>query len=495
MRVTRELTFDDYLRIGRRRWWVILTPALLALAAGYLLSLALPKRFVSQTMVLVEQPRVSDNYVKPVMSDELNQRLQTMQEQVLSRTELQRLINRFGLYKELAKRSSPEDLVVEMRRHVTVQTVRTESSRSGVPGFYVSFTSSDPVTAQQVCAEIANSFMAANLRLREQHVDDTADFLRTQLEASKRSLDDQDRKLAAFQQRYVGQLPGQEQMNMNMLTTLKTELEGVTQALGRAQQDKSFNSSMLAQQVADWKKQQTSSNPKTIDDQLEKLQEALVTAESRYTEDYPDVVKLKKQIDSLKARLARGSIAPQKTEDAKENLVEPEQIKQLRASLFQLDQTTREKTKQQQALEAEIRRYEAKIELSPVVEEQFKALTRDYQSALGFYTDLLNKKTQSDMASALEKTQQGEQFRIVDPPNLPGQQEFPKPRLFALGGFSVGFGLGLLIAFVLELRGGFIDTEAEIQYYLGLPTLATVPVITVHKRARNRRAVQAAGGS
>jgi polysaccharide chain length determinant protein (PEP-CTERM system associated) len=481
----RELTFDDYIRILRRRLWVIVIPVIVAPLAAYLFSLTLANRYTSQTLVMIEQPKVPDNLVKPVVVDDLLQRLQTMQEQILSRTRLQPIIDRFGLYKKDLVKAPAEEVIEKMRKDISVRTVRADR---GVSGFYISYTAPAPRLAQQVCAEITSMFMQENLNLQVQRAEGTTAFLRGQLEQAKANLDEQDKKLAAFKQHYIGQLPGQEQTNMNILTGLNTQLDAVTQSLSRAQQDKVFMESMLAQQVADWKSQQgTPENPKAVDDRLAKLQQELTAAEARYTEDHPDVVKLKKEIAALKAKSDAQPVSPAAHEDTKPSAAEPAQIKQLRLNVHQLVQTIQEKSKEQERLRLEISKYEARIQMSPVVEEQFKALTRDYQTALGFYNDLLSKKTQSEMATDLERKQQGEQFRIMDPPNLPEEPTFPNRRMITLAGFVVGIGIGLGIAFLFEMRNRVIRSEDDVTFYLGLPTLALVPSVDKTSVSKGRR--------
>jgi uncharacterized protein involved in exopolysaccharide biosynthesis len=274
---------------------------------------------------------------------------------------------------------------------------------------------------------------------------------------------------------------------MNILMGLNTQLEAINQTLSRAQQDKAFTEAMLAQQIAEWRSQKAPDNPKAVDDRLLKLQADLVAAEARYTSDHPDVVKLKKEIAVLKEK-SQAQLAMPTGERAKPNSTEPIQLKQMRVGIYQLEQAVREKSKEQERLRGEIRKYEARVQLSPVVEEQFKALTRDYQTALGFYTDLLNKKTQSEMATDLERKQQGEQFLIMDPPNLPEKPSFPNRLLIALAGLAGGIGLGFGLAFLLEMRNQAIRTEDEVTFYLELPTLALVPNLEISakgvKRAR-----------
>ena len=278
---------------------------------------------------------------------------------------------------------------------------------------------------------------------------------------------------------------------MNLLIGLNTQLEAATQALSRAQQDKAFAESMLAQQIADWKAQQSPDAPKTTEDNLQKLQAALATAESTYTSEHPDVIRLKKEIEVLRQKQKnQGQWA---SSEEPKGVLEPPQIQQLRINIHQLGLSVQEKTKEQQRLQVEIRKYEARVQLSPVIEEQYKQLTRDYQTALAFYTDLLNKKTQSEMATDLERKQQGEQFRIVDPPNLPEKPIFPNRLLITLGGLAAGLTLGLALAFIVELRVQAIHSEDDVSFYLQLPTLAMVPVVGGKSKGRAQRGRAAMG--
>ena len=174
-----------------------------------------------------------------------------------------------------------------------------------MPGFFVNVTLYDPHLAQQVCAAVTSMFIEENLRVSQQHSEVTTDFLTQQLAEAKKDLDDQDAKLAAFKSRYIGALPDQEQTNLNLLTGLTSQLDAATQALGRAQQDKTFAESNLAQQVAAWQASQTTGqSPDTLEQQLATLQTQLTGLRARYTDDYPDVIKTKNDIAALQAQIA-----------------------------------------------------------------------------------------------------------------------------------------------------------------------------------------------
>ncbi|HET8667207.1 MAG TPA: Wzz/FepE/Etk N-terminal domain-containing protein [Terriglobales bacterium] len=475
----REFEPEDYLAIARRRKWWIIAPAIVVPLIAFGVSLFLPERWTSQTMVLVEQQKVPDNYVKPILSEDLNERLATMKEQILSRTRLQPIIERFELYPE--KGLPMEERLALMRKAVTVVPMRSEMARTGgLPGFYIGFSTNNARLAQQVCSEITSMFLSENLKAREQSAQGTNDFLAKQLDDAKRNLDEQDAKLADFQRKYIGQLPGQEQTNLNMLTTLNTQLDAATQALNRLQQDRTYAETMLNQQLAAW---HSAKGPVVVDadalqKELEQKQSQLVDLKARYTDDHPDVVSLQRKIDALRKSMAakpQSATAPVVPEPPSSN--EPKEIQQLRAQLRALDQAVADKKNEQQRVQHQIGIYQGRIQLSPVVQEEFKKVTRDYQTALQFYNDLLAKKNQSEMATDLERRQQGEQFRVMDPPNLPEKPVFPNRQLFAGGGLAGGLFLGIGLALLLEWKDKSLRNERDVLHFLKLPTLALLPSV------------------
>ena len=313
----RELTLEDYVGMLRRRIWWLIVPAVLAPAIAFGVSTMLPSRYTSQTLVLVEQQKVPDTLVRPVITEVLDERLATMKEQILSRSRLQPIIEMFGLFEDKQK-VSVEDKVELMRKAIKISPVRAdfEGGGSGLPGFYVSFTAPNARLAQQVCGEITSMFLAENLKVREQRAQGTTDFIGSQLEDSKQKLDQQDAKLAEFKRKYIGQLPGQEQMNFNMLSSLNTQLDANTQALNQLQQSRTYTESVLSQQLQTWRATQdnktATASPETLEQQLTAEQAQLSELESKYTDTYPDVVRLKDDIERLKSRIAEQGNIPAK---------------------------------------------------------------------------------------------------------------------------------------------------------------------------------------
>jgi uncharacterized protein involved in exopolysaccharide biosynthesis len=302
------------------------------------------------------------------------------------------------------------------------------------------------------------------------------------VEDDKRKLDDMDSKLADFKKHYIGQLPGDEDNNLKLLMGLNSQLDASTQALNRAQQDKTYAESLLAQQLAAWKLTEGSSDPTSLQKQMTDLQTQLVALRARYTDDYPEVVKTKKDIQALQQKLNEINSAaanPVSVTDNKSNAAEPPEIQQLRSQVHQYEQVIAQATRSQQTLQQQIKIFQGRVALSPDVEEQYKALTRDYETLQKVYDDDLAKKRQSEKQTAMELEQQGEQMRVLRPADLPDSPSFPNRWLFAGGGLAGGLALGFGIALWLELRDNSVRTEEDVIAALELPVLSQVPWVGV----------------
>jgi polysaccharide chain length determinant protein (PEP-CTERM system associated) len=478
----RELSFDDYLSILRRRIWVLVIPALVAPVLTCLVTLFLPSLYTSNARVLIEQPQVSPDMVRPIVTQRLDVRLALMEQQVLSRARLEPIIQRYGLYKELGSKS-PQEMVAKMRSRIEVGLVTTENNgRTEISGFKLNFTGDSPQQAQQVCAEVTGLFLEENLHQREQTAVGTIEFLKRQQQEAKKKLDEQDAKLAEFKSKYLGQLPGREDANLSAVMNLNNQTEALTESVYRAQQDKNYAETLLAQQITAYESHKGGNNPVSLEQQLASQQDQLVVLEGRYTPNHPDIIKAKHDIEQLKKKIeeARASQANNPNDLTNDNpALDPPAIQQLRYQIHQYDETIKAKTREQERLQRQLAMYQGRLNVSPAIEEQYKQLTRDYQTALSSYNDLLAKKTQSEISTDLERRQQGEQFRLIDPPNYPDKPSYPDRLKFALGGFGGGLAFGFGIALLVEMRDKSLRTEKDIEFYLETPALGVVPRIGV----------------
>lgn len=476
----RTLNFEDYVTILKRRWWVIAIPAVILPILALAISYRLTPVYTSQTLVLIEQPKVPDSYVKPVIAEDLDSRLASMKEQILSRSRLEPIIKRYNLSSQSA---NMDDRVAATQKAIEIKPIRSEvQGTGGLPGFFISFKAGDAHTAQQVCREITSLFLTENLTAREKSAEGTTEFLTEQLNQAKANLDAQDAKLAAFQRENIGALPDDQAGNMNMLSTLSTQLDAATQAISRLEQEKSYREALLSQQSRDVTLVPDGASPKAgrpaaqatpeQATQLQQLENERTDLLTRYTPDHPDVIAINSKIRDLKKQIASngaagpGGAAPVRVESAA--------VQQLRAQITSFDDAIQQKRREQGAIQRQIGMYQGRIQGSPLVAAKYKELTRDYQTAQEFHNSLLAKQQQSQMATNLERQQQGEQFRVMDDANLPDEPTFPKRSIFAAGGLAVGIVLGILITAFLEYRDKSLRTERDVWAFTKLPTLGII---------------------
>ena len=478
----RELTIEDYLAMLRRRLWVILLPTLLAPLVGFAVSYAFTPKYTSTATVLVEEQKVPEGYVKPVVTEDLGQRITRLEQRALSAEELRPVIEKV----KLAGGNGGPISLEQIRKGIAVQAVQAvltnaARDRGELPGFTVSYTGNTPEQARTVCTELTNIMIRENFADREEVARQTTEFLGRQVEDAKRRLNELDSSMASFKARFMGQLPEDSQKNLQILMGLNQQLDANTQTLNRAQQDKSYAESLLAQQMAAWKSTATdSADPKVLQKQMADLQSQLLQLKARYTDDYPEVIKaradikaLQKKIDDVNAAVAAQT--PDAANDSKTNLAEPPEIQQLRLQIHQQKETIAQATRAQQRLEADIKLYQGRVALSPAVDQQYKELNRDYETAQKSYNDLLAKKGQAEIQTAMEREQQGEQMHVLQQAQLPDTPSFPNRILFAGGGLAGGLVIGLALAIGLEFRDKSIRTEADVLALLDLPVLTQVP--------------------
>jgi polysaccharide chain length determinant protein (PEP-CTERM system associated) len=482
----RKLDANDYVAILKRRRKLIAIPVVLLPLIAYGITYFIPSKYVSQALVLIEGQRVSSEIAPSVVTQSLDSRLNSMSQQVESRSQILPLIVKYNLLP--SKRLSMDDRVDLVRKAIGIKPIKSEVQRTGgLPGFFVTFTASDAQTAQKVAAEITSLFLTESLKNGQDATQGTTDFLKQQVDDAKRELDEHDAKLAAFQQKYIGKLPGQETQNGTMLTSLNTQLSVANQDLARLEQQKDIQQSMLAQELQQQQQSTTATTapgpngvitPLQADyQQLTALQAKEAELSSRYTPDYPDVVAIRRDITELKAKIAKEPQAQAATSAGPASGPRPSDslaVIQLRAQVRGADILIQAKKKELEQTQAAVALYQNRIESSPLVEEQFKDLNRDYDTAQKNYDDLLVKMNHAKLARDLDSAQQGEQFRLMDEANLPEDPTFPNRQLFAAAGLVLGLSIGLALAAFLEYKDTALRTEQDVWAFTQLPTLAVI---------------------
>lgn len=274
-------------------------------------------------------------------------------------------------------------------------------------------------------------------------------------------------------------LPEDEGNNVNILGTLNTQLEASTQSLSTMEQNKSYMEALLAQQTqpAVSAASTTSLPPQTEETELQDLLAQQDDLTSRYTAENPDVISVNRKIADLRKQIAQEQAAPApvvSTAAPAPSRTDSAAVQDLRAKIRALDLAIQAKRNEQTGLNQQIRMYQGRIQSSPLVEEQFKELTRDYQNSQTLYQSLLTKMNESQMTTDLEKRQEGETFSVLDAPSLPTDPTFPKVSVFAIGGLFSGLAVGVLIVALLEYKDTTMRTERDVWAFTQLPTLAVI---------------------
>jgi len=467
----RQLTTKDYAGILQRRYKLILLCSIVFLVVGIGVSYWIQPQYVSQTLVLIEQQRVPADYVTPVVTEDIGERLASMKEQILSRSRIEPIIQRFKLFEKGG--ATMDERLALTQKAIDVKAIPAGPTSHGMPGFFVKFKANDARTAQQVCGEITSLFVSENLIARQQAAEGTTDFLRQQLADSKKNLDEQDAKLAEFERKYFGELPEQAASNTNTLQALTTQLDAATQAIDRLQQNETFLNALISQQASEQHKGDAAAGSSDVRRvELAELVTQRHALEMSYTPDHPDVQAISRKIAELKAQIA--SKPEGSGESSVANPSDSPQLQEQKAQLRAIQQSIAADKHAQTQLTQEIRVFEARVQSKPQVEEEYKEITRNHDTALQFYNGLLKKMNESSMATALEHRQEGEQFRVMDAPNLPDEPTFPNRKVFAGGGLAGGLALGLMLAGLLEYRDSTLRTEMDIWTFTKLPTLAVI---------------------
>jgi polysaccharide chain length determinant protein (PEP-CTERM system associated) len=492
-----------YLGIVRRRHLQFLIPLFLGWALVWGASWILPRRYQSTTLILVEQPTMPKDYVTPNVNDDLQDRMQSITQQILSRTRLLHIIDQLNLYVGPHSQPSPDQKVGRMRKDIDIELVK--DARNQITAFNISYSSPDPHLAQQVTSELTNLFINENLEVRQQQSEDTTKFLESQLETARRTLSDQEDKIRQFKAQHPGELPAQVGSNLQILAGLQSQLQTEEDALNTAKQQRVYLETLMNQyRSLQGSPRSTSTAPvglPAVNEELEKLRTQLADLSSHYTDRHPDVRKVKQQIaetEKTRDRIIADLKAKQAAADdanATTASQDPSDLKDASSPMLQLQgqqQSNRvEIANREHAvadLKAKVIEYQGRLNQEPVREQQLSDLTRGYEQSKANYDDLLKKKNGSAMATSMELLQQGQRFRIIDPPSLPLKPEFPNRLKFCGMGLGIGLALGVVVAGAFEMMDDRIYDEKELQKLLPVAVISEIPgIVTPTDAGRGRR--------
>jgi polysaccharide chain length determinant protein (PEP-CTERM system associated) len=498
----KKYTPEDVLAIGWRYKWAILVPFLVVALGTIAVARFLPDMYRSETLILVVPQRVPESYVRSTVTTRIEDRLQSIGQEILSRTRLERIIGDFNLYAKERRNGIMQDIVEQMRRDITVEIVKGDA-------FRIAYVGHEPKTVMEVTDRLASLFIEENLKDRELLAEGTNAFLEAQLEDSRRRLIEQEKKLEEYRKQYSGELPSQADANLQVIQNTQMQIQAILESINRDRDRKLAVERNLADlnvsEAGTSESSRAGSTPapdpladgtasNTASEQLAVAQRSLRALELRLTPEHPDVVRMRRVVaelqqradaESLDAPLSRGTTATKKTpaQMAREN-----QTRQLQGELDNLERQIGAKQAQEQRLREVVARYQARLEIVPTRETELSELTRDYTTLQQMYATLLSKKEESKIAANLERRQIGEQFKLLDRARLPEKPYSPNRSFIALVGALSGLGLGIGLASFLAYRDTSFRTDDDIRTVLKLPVLARVPVmLTPAESMRIRR--------
>jgi polysaccharide biosynthesis transport protein len=496
--------------LSRRRWWIFLPFCCVVLITAAVLKV-LPNRYTSKATLLVVQQQVPQRYVVPNSTTDIASALQAMKQEVLSRTQLLRMINDFGLYPKKRKHLAPEELIAVVMSDIDIVLINDSPSNRDVDSFQISFTAEDAVLAQQVTNTLTSLFINEYLRTGAEHATNTTNFLHQAVVEKGRQLEAQEERLRDFKLHYVGELPEQQQGNLGILTGLQGQLQNTMSALNRAEQQRALLQAQLQatpRRRSSFETGALSPLPATpnsplsspVDaarNELYRLEIVRYTLLGKgYTPQHPDVMRNQEDIAQAEARLRRlREAAPPPDEShlpaqADRTASEPPEdpaVVQLKASIDANRLDIETLSKEETRLKAAIGQYENRINATPVREQQVAGILRDTELLRQEYGDLLKKEQESQLATDLEKKQGGQQFRLIDPASLPNVPSSPQRVKISVGGAFGGLCLGLALAIFMELKDTSFYTEEDLTDQLSPRFTLGVPLLLTPREERRRK--------
>lgn len=465
-----------------KRRWIVMVPFTLAMIVGIYLSITLPKIYEASTLILIQPQRVPENYVQSIVESDPSQRISTLSQQVLSRTNLENIIDQFKLFADPDSSTMyMEDKIANLRRRISVE-VSTDRRRES-DAFSITFQDKSPETVMKVTNALASYFIDENLKLREAQAVGTSDFLESELQDMKGRLEEVEAQLKHYRESYMGELPEQLDSNLRILDRLQEHLSESQQSLSEAK----IRLVAIRNEATAVREQSTTviigQDTREEATDLDQMKAQLESLLSRYTERHPDVVRLKARIEELEkqdqANLQAETAAASGTSTTQSPtaLLSPEYRTQYNEVLQEIGrlEVDIEDTRKQIGI------YQSRVENTPKREQELLSLRRDYQNIQSTYDSLLERKLEAEIAVNMERKQKGEQFRILDPAKLPQKPVKPNMKKLFVFVVAAGLGLGGGIIFLLEYMDDSFKRPEDIEEDLELPVLCSVPRIIDHK--------------
>ncbi|MFN7648568.1 MAG: GumC family protein [Acidobacteriota bacterium] len=513
----RSMDTEDYVDVLRRHKSWILGPLFAGLVIATVVACLWPDTYVSSAVIRVTPPQVPERFVQSALNQMLNERITGISQQVLSRSALVNIIQTFDLYERDRRRLPMEDIVDRMRtKDISIGTVSLSAQSARGGAFPVSFKYEDRYKAQKVTQEVVSRLINENTRVQLGVTQNTTDFLTEEVQKAKLKLDQIEQSLASFRMKNAGRLPDERSMNFTALQATETRIATINAALQRINQERLMTEAQLRLQreqmnlamaaaAASASGSREVGKTRAANERLIVAERDILSAEQslarlreQYKETYPDVQRAKTNLQTLQRERDRllkqeeEAKAAEAAEAAKRGAAKTppvsvpvtKDIQAMQLSLKQMETLVQAKTVEEQDYKAElvrlngqVREFQGRIGSTPIADQEFSALTRDYDSAKMEYQQLLAKQSDARRGQEVEKRNQGETLELLDAASLPVEPTEPKRPLIILGGALIGLVLGLVLTGGREMKDTTLKNLKDVRAYTNLTVLGSIPLL------------------
>ena len=486
-----NIDLSEIKNIVIRRRWAFCVPAGLVFFLSLIVALALPPVYKATSTILIEEQEIPADYVITTVTSYVEQRLHTINQRIMSTTRLLEIIDRFSLYADLRGKRTTEEIVQKVREDVLLEPISTEvvDKRTGRPttatiAFTLSYTAKeDPAKVHKVATQLTSLFLEENLKVRERQTAETSQFLRDETERVKGQLETTEAEISAFKEIHINELPEMLQLNLQKLSDTEHNIDRLQENLRTLKEREGYLQAELATTPREWHQSWIVQKDEDVQ-RLEYLEVQLISLRTRYSEEYPDVIKTRQEIEKIKERLDAAGVDyhRRRDEDQPEN---PAYIN-LSAQLSGV-QSEIETIKRLIAINEETAgKYRRRIAATPAVEEVYTELLSRQTNIRAKYNDLLQKTMEAEVAQGLEKDQKGERFTLIDPARLPEKPFKPNRLAIVLIGLILGIGSGVGWAAVREFTDDAVRNAEILTRQTGFPVLSGIPAIVTPAEAIRR---------
>jgi len=484
------LQLRQYIDAARRRRLAIILPTVGVFLATAVVAIHLPDLYRAETVIMVDPQQVPNSYVAPTVTSSISSRLSTIQQQVLSPSRLQKIIDSLGLYSDLKERRSKEEIIRGMQSSISVEVVGGGTSQTST--FRIAYHGRRRAEVAEVANQIAAMFIYENLKVREEQSEGTAEFLNHELQETKKELEKKESEVQGIKTRNIMDLPDSKQYHIEVLGNLRSQLQASQDRVNRAQQERVYLQSVLisSHPTVDLDSGGASGSPTSPHQhEIQKQEARLSELETRYGPNHPDVRRARKDLEDLRrlnaADAQKMSAQSQQPEISTEALsAEAHKNPVVESQLTKLSEDIQAQTKLQAQLQQQIDFHVSKLQKIPIFEQQIAGLMRDYDTLRAHYASLLDKKLSAEMASSLESHEKAERFVVLDAATPPSRPFVPNRPLICLAGLLGGLLGGIGIAAFLETSDESVRNEVEAATIAGRPVLAGIPQLVTRQQQR-----------